>query len=220
MTRLIVFGAGGRAGRTITIEALDRGIHVVAAIRAPGKTHHDIDPRATVVRADASNSDQVAHAAAGCDVAINATRSTGEIPVDHLIALNANLATGLVRAHVPCLVIVGGAGSLSLPDGTAFADHPEFPRQTLPRGIAHLHLRRHLERHGLPLDWQYLIPPPAFAPNGPRTGRAHVLQSEMTAPYTSGSMLSYADYAVAVVDEITRRPPRSGTYRVLGDSSS
>lgn len=215
MTRIIVFGAGGRAGRAITVEALERGMHIVAATRTPGKTHPGIDRRATVVQADASKPDQVAHAAAGCDVAINATRSDGEIPENHLIDLNTRLATGLQRAGVPRLVIVGGAGSLLLPDGMPFAHHPDFPRRTLPRGIAHLHLRHHLERNGLPLDWLYLIPPPSFDPDGPRTARATAWQGEMDAHPGANGTLSYADYAVAVVDEIARRPPRTGSFRIL-----
>jgi putative NADH-flavin reductase len=37
MSSVIVFGAGGRAGRAITAEARERGYHVIAAMRArPG----------------------------------------------------------------------------------------------------------------------------------------------------------------------------------------
>ena len=114
--RIIVFGANGRQGSRLVTEALERGHDVTAAVRSADRAH-GIDPRATVVVADALDPARVAQVSAGHDAAINATRER------HADIARA-LLEGLSRAGVKRLIVVGGASSLEVAPGVRLFDTP------------------------------------------------------------------------------------------------
>lgn len=218
MSTVVVFGAGGRSGRACTLELLDNGHRVVAAVRDPARTAHVLDTRVTVVTADAFDPATVADAARGCDAAINAVRLPGGIPADSLVSLDTSIRRGLTDAGVRWLVSVGGAGSLHLSSRERFWQHPLFPVTTRPRGIAHALLRDHLESgQADSISWSYLVPPPALEPDGVRTGGyvSH-LPGEVEDAHLDRS-ISYADLAIAVAD-IAVRPGPAGVALVSGPS--
>ena len=101
------------------------------------------------------------------------------------------------------LLIVGGAGSLYL-DGTHTAqvkDAPNFPPEFLPLATA---MGKALEelRGRDDVNWTYISPAGDFQADGERTGKYLLAGEELTLNSKGESIISYADYAIAMVDEI------------------
>lgn len=211
MTRVLVLGATGRAGSAIITE-LPADSEVTAALRSGTDTDRLPEraqgPAARVV--DIDDPASIRAAAHDVEVIVNAIRLRGDIAPDALVRLH-----DCVQAAAPdaWIVTVGGAGSLHLPGGRRFWEHPSFPARTLPRGIAHARLRDHLASGAAGERWTYLIPPPAFDPEGPRTGHVATTRpsADETAFATSGA-ISYADFAVAAAHRATS--PTAGTLLI------
>lgn len=203
MNKIVVFGAGGRSGRAIIAEARYRGHQVTAAVRDPA-TYADLErEEVALIAGDAMDPNEVRKASAGHDVAVNATRSAGGIDPEYLIRLNDALLTGLADAGVRRLLIVGGAGTLEVAPGLQLVDTPAFPESAKPRGIAHREVLKALQKTSSDIDWVYVTPPPNFLPHGPRTGTYQVVRQDQLLTEEHGKReISYADYAIGILDEI------------------
>ncbi len=189
MTSIAIFGAGGRAGRAITAEAISRGHTVTAVVREPAR-HPDIP---AAVRGDVTDPESVAAIVRGHDAAVNAV-SPASGP-EELAALDldpeyfAKAADALVTSGVPRVVAVGlfsnleGAGPL--------------PEQFQAFGRAHTAGLDRLRESDA--DWAMLTPPALLSLEYPRLGR-YRLGGESA----EEGQLSYADLAVAVIDEIEK----------------
>ena len=100
------------------------------------------------------------------------------------------------------LLVVGGAGSLYVnPEHTAqVMDGPDFPDVFKPlasnMGAALSELRRRDD-----VKWTYLSPAADFQADGERTGKYLLGGEELTLNERGESVISYADYAIAMVDE-------------------
>lgn len=204
MTRFLVLGATGRTGAAVLAE-FPSGTGVDAALRSSNDADRLPTARADVrtVVVDIDDAGGVRRAADGVDGIVNAIRLRGDIPPRALVELHDRL----VGATDPdtWIVTVGGAGSLRLPDGGRFWEHAAFPERTLPRGIAHAHLRDHLESGRAGSRWAYLIPPPAYAPDGPRTGRFRADPPSADETAFTRREISYADFAVATARAAEQR---------------
>lgn len=205
MSRIVVFGAGGRSGRALIAEARSRGHRITAAVRDPAKYIDLAGEEVDLVAADAMKPDDVRDAAWGHDVAVNATRSAGDIEPRHLIKLNNALLSGLGEAGVRRLLIVGGAGALKVAPGLQFVDTPAFPDSAKPRGVAHREALKALRTSETEIEWVYVTPPPRFIADGPRTGTYRVGDDQLGIDVSDDGRIgtiSYADYAIGIVDEI------------------
>lgn len=224
MGRIVVFGAGGRAGRAVTAEARARGLTVTAVVREPAR-YPDLGARGvTVVRGDVLDAGSVARVAAGHVGAVHAVSPAGG-PDDGVDAVDPGffvqaadaLLDGLGTAGVTRLVAVGLGANLLGTDGRMVLDDPAaFPSALRPFALAHTAgLDRLRERGGGPVDWVMLTPAGFLEHGGPRTGRYRVggervpvgagesgEQSDSDGDRDGEPWLSYADLAVAVVDEI------------------
>ena len=97
---------------------------------------------------------------------------------------------------------VGGAGSLYVnPEHTAcVADGPDFPDGFKPlagamaKALSELRQRRDVR-------WTYISPAGDFQAEGERTGKYILGGEELTLNSRGESIISYADYAIAMVDE-------------------
>lgn len=213
MNKIVVFGAGGRSGRALLAEARSRGHQVTAAVRDPAK-HADLEGEGVaLVIADAMNPNDVREAASGHDVAVNATRSVGDIEPDHLIKLNNALLTGLSEADVQRLLIVGGAGTLEVAPGLQFVDTLAFPDSAKPRGLAHREVLKALQAADTDIAWVYVTPPPKFVVDGARTGTYRVERNQLLTGERGNSEISYADYAIGIIDEI--ESPKYHNERIM-----
>lgn len=191
MTSIALLGATGNVGSRLLDEALSRGHQVTALVREPARLASRAD--LTVVAGDVKDP-QAAKALSGHDVLISSLRFA-DIAPDTLIDFAR--ATG-----IPRLLIVGGAASLSLPDGSRLFDAPAFPaeyRSEAGAGIATLDALRGVSD----LDWVFVSPQMVFAP-GTRTGRFRLGDDTLLFDAAGDSHISYEDFAVALLDEVER----------------
>lgn len=208
MTRVAILGATGRAGSAVLAQ-LPPGIQVTAALRKPDDLSRlpASDGSVTGVVVDIDDTESLRRATAEADVVVNAVRLRGDIDPTALVELHERVIEAR-RSSVnpfPLVVTVGGAGALRMPDGTRFWQHPTFPEVTLPRGRAHARLRAHLEAREDGPPWAYLIPPPAFAPEGPRTGNHSMWPPAADESDFRGRSISYTDFADAVCTAVESR---------------
>ncbi|MGI5419783.1 NAD(P)-dependent oxidoreductase [Actinomadura luteofluorescens] len=190
---IVVFGAGGRAGRQAVAEARRRGHQVTAVVRDPGR-HGDLaDVR--VVAGDVTDAVSIEQVAAGHDAAVSAAVDLSVPPHDFFTASSRSLATGLAKAGVSRLVVVGLASIMPGASGAPLMDEPGYPSEYRSFYLGHA---AGLDELGTSdLDWAYVAPAGDFDHDGTPTGRYRVADHGDPA-----SRITYADFAIALLDEI------------------
>ncbi|MBC3374105.1 NAD(P)-dependent oxidoreductase [Pseudomonas sp. SWRI92] len=203
MSKIAIIGATGRAGSQLLEEALRRGHSVTAIARNTAK----IGDRAGVVskQLDVLDSEALTAAIAGHDVVISAVHFA-TVPADKVIA-------PVKAAGVKRLLVVGGAGSLLLPDNSRVIDSKEFPEEYLPEATAGA-LFLDVLRNEQDLDWTFLSPSAEFVETE-RTGQFRVGKDHLLFDNTGRSWISFADYAIAMIDEV-ETPQFSRTRFTVG----
>lgn len=195
--KIAVVCANGKAGTLIVKEAVDRGHDVTAVVRGENRT---VAPHALVK----DLFDLTAADLAGFDVVVDAFGAWApEVLPQHATSL-AHLCDALSGSDAR-LLVVGGAGSLYVnPEHTAtVSEGPDFPDSFKPlaaamaEGLADLRSRDDVR-------WTYLSPAADFQAEGERTGSYVLGGEELTLNAAGESVVSYADYAIALVDELER----------------
>jgi len=190
MSKIAIIGATGRAGSQLLEEALRRGHTVTAIARNTDKI--GVRPGVTVKQADALDAQALQHAVRGNDVVISAA---------HFATLPASAVIGPVKsAGVPRLLVVGGAGSLLLSGGTRVIDNPGFPKEYKKEASAGATFLDAL-REEQQLDWTFLSPSAEFTETE-RTGKFRLGRDELLVNSEGRSWISFADYAIALIDEV------------------
>jgi putative NADH-flavin reductase len=201
---IVVFGAGGRAGRQAIAEAHRRGHQVTAVVRDPAG-HSDLtDVR--VVAGDVTDGVSIEHAAAGHDAAISAAVDLSVPPRDFFTASSRALTTGLAKVGVRRLVVVGLASIMPGASGAPLMDEPGYPSEY--RSFYLGHAAGLDELRTCDLDWVYVAPAGDFDHDGTRTGRYRVAEHGDPASPT------YADFAIALLDEIEEPRHHRGAVSV------
>lgn len=209
--RIAVLGAGGRAGRAITSEAVHRGHHVTAIVRDPAR-HRDLAEQNVLVTAgDALDADSIVRAASGAGALVGAVTPFTAPPASFEgfdTAYYVHIADALTRAAaeigIARAVEVGLFATLRTPDGRLVLDDPDlFPEALGPFARAHAAGADRLRETGRDLDWLVLAPPPALSPGAPSRG-SYQLGDDTLDLQRHHLPLSYKDLAVAVLDQIDR----------------
>jgi putative NADH-flavin reductase len=190
---IVVFGAGGQAGRQAVAEAHRRGHRVTAVVRDPADHSHLTDVR--VVAGDVTDGVSIEHAAAGHDAAISAAVDLSVPPHDFFTASARALATGLAKAGVWRLVVVGLASIMPGASGAPLMDEPGYPNEYRAFYLGHAAGLDALQ--SCDLDWAYVAPAGDFNHDGTHTGRYQIAEHGDPA-----SRITYADFAIALLDEI------------------
>ncbi|MFC5007217.1 NAD(P)-dependent oxidoreductase [Dactylosporangium cerinum] len=190
MTSLVVFGAGGRAGRRITAGARERGLRVTPVVRDPAR-HTDVE---SAVAGDVTDADSVAAVAAGHDVAVSAIYTADVDPTKLYGDGTRALLDGLARAGVGRLLVVGVASTLEGPDGVKIYDSADFPDAYRPFSLGRAAEVAELERG--PVDW-VLFTPTMQLVDEPGTGSYAITADGRIVD----GITTYADLAVAMLDE-------------------
>jgi putative NADH-flavin reductase len=198
MGRIVIFGAGGRAGRQAAAEARRRGHEVTAVVRDPSRYSGLTDGGMRIDAGDVTNPANVAALAAGHDAAINAAAVYGAGTEPDAFFTNAAhaLIGGLRQAGVDRLVTAGLSALLPGPDGTRLLDTPGFPAEFRAFCLAHAAGLEVLRAEGGTLDWVYVSPAGDFDHDGERTGHYDIRERGDTA-----ARISYADFALILLDE-------------------
>ena len=190
--KIALIGATGNIGREIAQEALRRGHEVTAIVRNVEKV--PAQERLTAKRGDLNDPAGLVPLLSGHDVVASSVHFSDVAP--------HTLVRIVKEAGVPRLAVVGGAGSLLLPNGTRVVDAPDFPAAWMPEALGGAAFLEALRR--VPdLDWTFLSPSAMIAP-GERTGRFRLGDDDLLVGEDGQSRISQADYAIAFVDELER----------------
>ena len=195
--KIAVVCANGKAGKLIVREALDRGLDVTAVVR--GENHSAAEK---VIRKDLF--ELTASDLSGFDVVIYAFGAWTEDTLP-LHSTSLQHLCDILSGTTTRLLVVGGAGSLYVnPEHTAVvSDGPDFPPQFLPlakaQGKALTELRARND-----VQWTFISPAGDFQAEGARTGKYILGGEELTLNAKGESVISYADYAIAMIDEAVK----------------
>ena len=196
--KIAVICANGKAGRLIVKEAMDRNLDVTAVVRGENKS-----AAGKVIAKDLF--DLTAADLKGFDAVVDAFGAwTPETLEQHSTTLK-HLCDTLSGTDTR-LLVVGGAGSLYVnPEHTAtVSDGPDFPEMFKPLAAAMAKALGEL-RQRKDVKWTYISPAEDFQAEGERTGEYILGGEELTLNSKGESVISYADYAIAMVNEIVGR---------------
>ena len=192
--KIAVICANGKEGKLIVKEALERGLDVTAVVRGENQS-----AASKVIQKDLF---ALTAADLECfDAVIDAFGAwTPETLPQHSTSLKH--LCDLVSGSEIRLLVVGGAGSLYVnPEHTAqVMDGADFPEIFKPLAT---HMGKALEelRARTDVKWTYISPAGDFQADGPRTGKYLLGGEELLLNAKGESVISYADYAIAMVDE-------------------
>ena len=195
--KIAVVCANGKEGKLLVKEALDRGLDVTAVVRGENRSAAE-----QVIAKDLFQ--LTAEDLKGFDVVIDAFGAwTEETLPQHSTSLK-HLCDILSDTDTR-LLVVGGAGSLYVnPEHTAqVADGPDFPDAFKPLASAMAKALKEL-RGREDVRWTYVSPAADFQADGARTGKYILGGEELTVNARGESVISYADYAVAMIDEAVK----------------
>ena len=192
--KIAVLAANGKVGSLIVKEAVDRGNDVTAIARDENKTVAKKFLKKDIL--DLTENDLK-----DFDVVITAfgawtedTLPLHKTTLEHLSDVLANKNTHLL--------VVGGAGSLYMDDTltTQLYQTPDFPAVYLPVAI---NMAKGLEvlRKRNDVKWTYVSPAAEFEYDWERKGEYQLAGEVFTVNANGESKISYADYAIAMVDE-------------------
>ena len=192
---IAVVAANGRSGQLIVKEALERGHDVTVFVRSKNRT-----PAKKAVIKDIM--ELTAQDLEGFDAVVDAFGAwTPETLPQHSTTL-AHLSDILSGSDTR-LLVVGGAGSLYLnPEHSLnVAQSPDFPEAFKPLALAMGAALAELRKRN-DVRWTYISPACDFQADGERTGEYILGGEELTVNERGESIISYADFAVAMLDEI------------------
>ena len=192
--KIAVVCANGKAGKLIVKEAVERGFDVTAIARgknesiAQGFIEKDLF---NLTREDLKS----------FDVIIDAFGAWSEETLP-LHSTSLKKLCDLVSNTNKRLLVVGGAGSLYVnPEHTlCLSDGADFPDIFKPLAAAMAKALGEL-RQRKDVNWTYISPAGDFQADGERTGKYILGGEELTLNSKGESTISYADYAIAMIDE-------------------
>lgn len=194
--KLAVVAATGKAGRLIVKEAKERGFEATAFARREA----EIDGADAVIVKDIF--DLTKEDLAGFDAVVDAFGAWTE-DVLPLHSTTLSHLCDILSGTDTRLLVVGGAGSLYVdPEHTVcVSDGPDFPDIFKPLATAMAKALGELRERN-DVKWTYISPAGDFQAEGERSGKYILGGEELTLNDRGESIISYADYAIAMVDEI------------------
>ncbi|MGM9643655.1 MAG: NAD(P)-dependent oxidoreductase [Eubacteriales bacterium] len=192
--KIAVICANGRAGKLIVKEAVNRGLDVTAVVREENQSVAE-----KVLKKDLF--DLTAADVKCFDVVVDAFGAwTEDVLPQHSTSLK-HLCDILSGTNIR-LIVVGGAGSLYVnPEHTVqVMDTPDFPDMFKPLAAAQGKALEELRARN-DVKWTFISPAGDFRADGERTGKYILGGEELTLNSKGESVISYADYAIAMIDE-------------------
>ncbi len=195
--KIAVVAANGRVAGKVITEAVNRGGDVTAFGRGENNTQAQ-----TYVKKDLF--DLTADDLNGFDAVVDAFGAWTEDTLGQHSTSLKHLCDTLSGKDTR-LLVVGGAGSLYVnQEHTAqVSDGPEFPDAFKPLAAAMAKALTELRERG-DVKWTYISPAGDFQADGERSGKYILGGEELTLNSKGESIISYADYAIAMIDEIEK----------------
>ena len=197
--KITVLGASGRAGSEITKELASRGHSVTAIARKPDAI--PTGDNITALQGDASDAAVLAELIKGSDVVVSAL---------HFDVPASTILSALKTASVPRLLVTGGAASLEVVPGVRLIDTPEFPEEWKTFAMGGITFLDDL-RNETDIDWTFFSPA-ASIEEGPRLGEFRLGVDQLVTDDKGESRISFADYAIAMADEVEQHKHPRGRF--------
>ncbi|MEK4066676.1 NAD(P)-dependent oxidoreductase [Peribacillus sp. FSL R5-0717] len=208
-----IIGASGKAGSLILKEAFTRGHEVTAIVRDEAKVQIQ---GASVLEKDIF--DLKAEDIKEFDVVVNAF---GAAPGKEHLHVDAGkiLIEAMKGAPQTKLIVVGGAGSLFVDEAKTIRvlDTPEFPKEYFATAF---NQSKNLEdlQNATDIQWTFISPSAFFDPQGNRTGGYKLGKDNLLVNSKGESYVSYADFALAVLDEIENPQHINQRFTVVAEA--
>lgn len=191
--KVAVICANGRVGQLVVKEATERGLDVTAFVKGENKSvakksvNKDLFD---ITKADLE----------GFDVVVDAFGAWKEEDL-HLHSESLKHLCDLLSGTDTRLIYVGGAGSLYVAPGKMLYQTPDFPKEFVSLAGAQVKTYFELKAEN-DVKWTFISPAADFRADGERTGKYILAGENMTVNSRGESIISYADYAIALVNEI------------------
>ena len=209
-----VIGATGKAGQLIMEEAKQRGHEVTAIVRNASKLKNQTN----VIEKDifVITSKDIEQFDAVVD-AFNAPPGSEQMHVESIQSLIK--AFQGVQGVQTRLAVVGGAGSLFVDAEKTMPlmSTEGFPAAYYPTASNMGKGLKELEKSTI--DWTYLSPAAFFDPEGARTGAYQLGKDHVITNSQNESYISYADYAIALIDELENKNYVNERFAVVGEKA-
>ena len=193
--KVLVVGSNGKEGSLIVSESVKRGFEVTGLGLSDNKSEVKNFIKKSVF--DLTKED-----VSGYDVVVDAFGAWTLETIPNIGNAMIHLAD-ILSGTKTRLIVVGGAGSIYVnEEKTVTVDMgPDFPEDWKPLSASHGRGLNYL-RQTTDLNWTYISPACNFVSDGERTG-SYKLGGELLTLNSKGeSVISYADYAICLVDEI------------------
>ncbi|STY45370.1 short chain dehydrogenase [Listeria grayi] len=206
-----IIGANGNAGKLILAEAVKRKHEVTAIVRDRSKVAESVD----VIEKDIF--DLQTEELAAFDVVVDAFGEWQNVLL-HQTTLK-HLADQLSGHHHTRLLVVGSAGSLYIDEAKSsrVIDDPNMPAEfkalatSMAKAFDALKIRTDV-------NWTYASPATLFVVDAPLTNRFTIVSNDrLTFNENGENTIGYADFAVAVVDEIETGDFIGKRFSVIAD---
>jgi len=193
--KVAIIGANGKSGSNLVQEALKQGHEVTAIVRNKEYKNGDVK----VVYKDVFELTKAD--LAGFDAVISAFAAW----TPETFGLHKKVAKHLADALSGTktrLLVIGGAGTLYVDDKqTMVMDTPSFPAEYM--GVAKATAESFFElKDRTGVLWTYVSPAGDYDANGARTGKYVLGGDNLILNSKNESYISYADLALAVIDEL------------------
>ena len=195
--KVAVIAANGKAAGKIITEAMNRGFEVTAF----GRKENNTDAK-NYVKKDLF--DLTTEDLKGFDAVVDAFGAWTEDTLSQHSTSLKHLCDILSGTDIR-LLVVSGAGSLYVnPEHSVqVSDSPDFPDAFKPLAKAMAKALTELRERN-DVKWTYISPAGDFQADGERNGKYILGGEELVLNSKGESIISYADYAIAMVDEIEK----------------
>ncbi|MGM0124278.1 hypothetical protein IGI37_001652 [Enterococcus sp. AZ194] len=195
-----IIAANGKSGQAIVDEALSRNLDVTAIVRGENKTAAPHSLKKDLF-------DLTYEDVKEFDVLIDAFGAwTPETLPQHTTSLLH--LSDILSGKTNRLLVVGGAGSLytDADHTTQLMEGKDFPESFYPLA-SNMSKSLTALRKRSDVNWTYISPAADFRADGERTGEYLLRGEEFSVNDQGESLISYKDYAIAMIDEAV-----SGTH--------
>lgn len=204
-----IIGATGKSGKKLTQEAIKRELDVTAIVRDASKLTENIQVIEKNILELTSNDIKTFDVIINTFAAPLTDAEQYKVMGKHLISIFNDVSTRLI--------VIGGAGRLFIDETstTHLFETPDFPDFLI--SSSKNQYESYLELKDSSIKWTYVSPAAFFDPDGARTENYSIGNDHLIFNSTGESYISYADLAVAIIDEVINEKYLCSAITVVGE---
>ncbi|WP_299026171.1 NAD(P)-dependent oxidoreductase [uncultured Campylobacter sp.] len=208
--KVAIIGANGKTGVNLVKEALKQGYDVTAIVRNKEYKNSDIK----VVHKDIFELSKADLEGFDAVISTFAAWTPEAFPLHKKVAKHLAEALDGTKTR---LLVVGGAGTLYVDDKqTMVMDTPSFPAEYM--GVAKATAESFFELKGrIDVLWTYVSPAGEYDDQGAHTGKYVLGGDNLILNSQNESYISYADLAIAIIDELKNRNFVQKRFTAVGE---